>query len=110
TEIEERLRLDTAEKLSTERQQRLYAEAGTRVILTALAAEEGRRRAELAKMARLLEEMDRLALVTGGLIEERNQLASFIFYGFGGQFLAQQESQPVMHPESGSALRSSSSS
>ena len=65
-ETKARLRLkslDTAAKLSEERQQSTAA----------LAAEGGRRWAEVARVARLSEEMDRLSLVTGGLIEERNQ-------------------------------------
>ena len=88
---EERLRLDTAETLFTERQQQLHAEAGTRTALAALAAEEGRRWADVARVARLSEELDRLSLITGGLIEERNQLVSVIFDDFRGQILAQQE-------------------
>ena len=56
---EERLRLDTAGALSEERQQQPHAEADTRAALAALAAEEGRRWANVARVARLLEEMDR---------------------------------------------------
>ena len=58
-ETEERLRLDTAGTLSEERQQRPHAETDTRAALPALAAEEGRRRAEVTRVARLPEEMDR---------------------------------------------------
>ena len=58
-EAEERLRVDTAGTLSEERQQRPHAEADTRTALAALAAEEGRRWAEVARVARLSEEMDR---------------------------------------------------
>ena len=57
-ETEERLRLDMAGTLSEERQQRPHAEADTRAALAALAAEEGRRWAEVARVARL-SEMDR---------------------------------------------------
>ena len=57
-ETEERLRLGTAAKLSEERQQRPHAEADTRAALAALAVEEGRRWAEVARVARLSEEMD----------------------------------------------------
>ena len=56
-ETEERLRHDTAGALSEELQQ--HPEADTRVALAALAAEEGRRWAEVARVARLSEEMDR---------------------------------------------------
>ena len=73
-EIEELLRLDTAARLSEERQQRLHAEAELRAALlkAAVAAKEERRWAEVARVARLSEKMGRLSLVTGGLLEERN--------------------------------------
>ena len=54
-ETEERLRRDTAAKLSEERQQPPHAEADTRAVLAALVAEEGRRWAWVARVARLPE-------------------------------------------------------
>ena len=57
-ETEERLRVDTAGTLSEERQERPHAGADMRAALAALAAEEGRRCAEVARVARLSEKMD----------------------------------------------------
>ena len=73
-ETEERLRLDTAATLSEERQPRLHAEAETRAALAVLAAEEGRGWTEVARVARLSEEMDRLSLVTGVVSSRRGTM------------------------------------
>ena len=85
TDTEECLSLDPEKTLAEKHEQRLRAELETREVQAALAAEEVRRRAEEARVATLREEICRLSLVTEALKEERNELVSVMYDGFGGQ-------------------------
>ena len=96
-DTEERLRLDTEHKLAEEHEHRLFVEVETREVQAALAAEEGRTRAEETRVAMPGEEICRLSLVKNALKKEKDALVSVIYDDVGGQVPTQQEDQPGMH-------------